>query len=108
MKYFVYILKSEKTGIYYIGCTNNLSRRVSEHNNNKVKSTKNKGPWELKFKEQHSELSSARKRENEIKRWKKRIKIDKLLQQSMAPSSSAGGGSSSGGQSQIWNIIFIS
>jgi putative endonuclease len=31
--YLVYVLKSSKTGKRYIGYTNNISRRLNEHNN---------------------------------------------------------------------------
>ncbi len=31
----------------YIGQTNNLDERLIRHNTNRVKSTKNKGPWKV-------------------------------------------------------------
>ena len=47
--FFTYILQSEKSGRLYIGQTGNISQRLTYHNNGKVKSTKNKGPWVLLF-----------------------------------------------------------
>ncbi|MBI2627106.1 MAG: GIY-YIG nuclease family protein [Parcubacteria group bacterium] len=43
----VYVLKSSKTGKYYIGQTNNLSERFNSHNKGKNASTKTGVPWNL-------------------------------------------------------------
>ncbi|MBI2454112.1 MAG: GIY-YIG nuclease family protein [Parcubacteria group bacterium] len=77
--YKVYILKSEVTSKYYIGCTFDLERRVLEHNNGRVKSTKSGRPWLLVYKELFTDLSNARVRESQIKGWKKRIMIERLI-----------------------------
>ena len=42
--YFVYILQSLKDNKRYIGSTNEIQRRVEEHNSGKVKSTRNRIP----------------------------------------------------------------
>ncbi|MBK6912191.1 MAG: GIY-YIG nuclease family protein [Ignavibacteriales bacterium] len=42
--YFVYILQSLKDNKRYIGSTNEIQRRVEEHNSGKVKSTRNRSP----------------------------------------------------------------
>ena len=47
MKYYVYILESEKTGTYYKGITYNLENRLIEHNAGEMKSTKAYRPWRL-------------------------------------------------------------
>jgi putative endonuclease len=44
---YVYVLKSLKSGKWYIGCTNNLRKRFMEHQNNESKYTKGRGPFEL-------------------------------------------------------------
>ena len=77
--YRVYIIKSAKNGKYYIGSTSNLERRILDHNAGKVKSTKSGVPWEIVYNEIHITLSEARSRENQIKGWKKRIMIEKLV-----------------------------
>ncbi|MCL4363698.1 GIY-YIG nuclease family protein [Patescibacteria group bacterium] len=77
--FFTYILKSILTGQYYIGCTNNLKRRLDEHNKGLSKYTRNKRPWVLKYKEEYSSLIKARRREKQIKSWKKRQAIEKLI-----------------------------
>jgi len=45
--YYIYILKSTKDNGIYIGQTNNLERRIFEHNNGKVSSTKSRRPFEF-------------------------------------------------------------
>lgn len=45
--YFVYILKSLKDGNFYIGRTNDLERRLGEHNRGRVRSTKSRRPFIL-------------------------------------------------------------
>lgn len=77
--YFIYILKSEKNGKYYTGCTNNIEERMKQHNSGFSKYTKNKGLWILVYKEQFDNLVNARRRERQIKSWKKRRAIEKLI-----------------------------
>ncbi|OHB56929.1 MAG: hypothetical protein A2173_06835 [Planctomycetes bacterium RBG_13_44_8b] len=65
--YHVYILQSLKTGKLYIGQTNNLIRRIEEHNNGYGKYTRQNGPWILLYRESHPSRSSAMKRERHLK-----------------------------------------
>ena len=78
MKFCVYILKSAMNGSYYIGSTENVEIRLKLHNSGMVTSTKRYLPWHLVYKAEYSDLSSARKRELQIKSWKKRSAIEKL------------------------------
>lgn len=69
MSFFVYILEcSDKT--YYVGSTNNLTKRIHEHNTKKngAHYTKIRRPVILRYSEEHKTLSMARKREAELKR----------------------------------------
>jgi putative endonuclease len=68
--YYTYILKSEKTNKLYIGHTENLERRLFEHNSNQSKSTRNKGPWKLIFKKEFESRSDAMKFELKSKNIK--------------------------------------
>ncbi|MDI6765995.1 MAG: GIY-YIG nuclease family protein [Bacteroidota bacterium] len=43
--YYVYILKSLKDGKKYIGLTNEIDRRLKQHNNGEVSSTKSRRPF---------------------------------------------------------------
>jgi len=47
--YFTYVLKSHKDDKLYIGYTENLDKRILEHNSGKVKSTKYRIPFELVY-----------------------------------------------------------
>lgn len=79
--YYVYILKSLKDSRYYVGCTNNIDKRLKQHNSNSGinRYTKGKGPWKVVYNETHDSLSEARHRERQIKSWKKRRAIEKLI-----------------------------
>lgn len=76
--YYVYILQ-EKGGKYYIGCTDNIERRIKEHNSGYSKFTKAYKFWVLKYSEKYKSLKEARERERQIKKWKKRIAIERLI-----------------------------
>ena len=45
--YYVYILLSSKSHIFYFGSTNNLEKRLELHNEGNVSSTKSHIPWKL-------------------------------------------------------------
>jgi len=68
--YFVYILKGRKTGSHYIGSCGSIETRLQDHNSNQVRSTKNKGPYELIYKEEFASKREALKREKQIKSYK--------------------------------------
>ena len=46
-KFYVYLLQSERSGIFYIGQTEDLAIRLKRHNNGLVSSTKKNTPWKL-------------------------------------------------------------
>ena len=66
--FYIYILKSEKDSNLYIGSTNNLSRRLAEHNEGKVRSTKARRPFELRYYEAFYKEEDARHREWSLKK----------------------------------------
>jgi putative endonuclease len=77
--FFVYILEcADKT--LYVGSTNNIEKRLEQHNNSKAGAhyTKIRRPVHLKYYEKFATLGEARKRESEIKSWKREEKL-KLL-----------------------------
>jgi len=47
--YYVYVLKSRKTKLLYIGYTIDLKRRFAQHNNCENRSTKSGVPWKLVY-----------------------------------------------------------
>ena len=68
--YYVYILKSLKDDKHYIGFTENLERRIKEHNEGKTKSIINRRPFKLIYSEKYDNLDDAIKREKKIKSYK--------------------------------------
>ncbi|HLY63278.1 MAG TPA: GIY-YIG nuclease family protein [Terriglobia bacterium] len=73
-----YILRSQSSGRFYVGSTENLRRRIFEHNNNRTPSIKNRGPWELFYSESFPTRSEAVRRERHIKSMKSRGYIESL------------------------------
>lgn len=65
--FYVYLLRSMKNGSLYIGHTNNLSRRLLEHNSGANQSTKNRGPFDLVYYEAYKALEDAKHREEMLK-----------------------------------------
>lgn len=77
MQHIVYILEcSDKS--FYVGCTNDLQRRLWEHNNSKrgAHYTKIRRPVTLLYSEQFQTLKQARGREAEIKTLTRKKKLD--------------------------------
>jgi len=79
--FYVYIIKSKRDNSVYIGYTEDLRKRLKEHNSKQNKSTKNKAPFELIYYEAYKSKSDAKFREDNLKRFaqaytqlKKRIK----------------------------------
>ena len=76
--YFVYVLYSEKAKCKYTGYTEDLMRRLSEHNQGLLgKFTKGKGPWVLIDQEEFTTKKEAIIREKELKTVKGRDFIKK-------------------------------
>lgn len=66
--YYLYILKSKVDKNLYIGSTNDLRRRLTEHNSGKNRSTKARAPLELRYYEAYFNEKNARHREWSLKR----------------------------------------
>ncbi len=80
--YTVYILKSLAQKRFYIGHTENISNRLSQHNKGKVKSTKGYIPWKIVHTENFITRSDAYRREQQIKKFKSGILFKKLTESS--------------------------
>lgn len=65
--YYVYILKSLKDGKLYTGVTQNLNRRLIEHNIGKNRATKHRRPFTLLHYECYETRAQALKRERYLK-----------------------------------------
>ena len=77
MTYFVYMVKCNDES-FYTGCTNNLEKRLVEHNNSKrgAHYTKVRRPVKLVYSELFETLLMARRREAEIKSWSREQKLE--------------------------------
>lgn len=79
MKYYVYVLRSKKDGKRYIGITNNIKRRINQHNAGRVLSTKSRIPFNQEYIEEFLYRSTARDREKYFKTAAGRRFLDKLI-----------------------------
>ena len=77
--YYVYILRSLKTGKLYKGYTENLKDRLSKHNSGGVSSTKSSTPWEIIYYEAFVHKTDALREEKFLKTGKGRERIKLLL-----------------------------
>jgi putative endonuclease len=77
----VYVLQSEATGKFYIGSAEDLPSRLAEHQRGHSPYTRNRGPWILKYSEEHSILAEARRRERQIKSWKSHRLVQEPIDQ---------------------------
>jgi len=68
--YYVYLTKSKKDNKSYIGLTNDLRKRLMEHNQGLSKSTKYRRPWALVYYEAYASLKDAQTREQKLKKFK--------------------------------------
>jgi len=82
--YYLYILYSENSDKYYVGQTNNISRRLFEHNNSRRNSyTSKHRPWKIVATfELGNDRGYARKVEFKVKGLKSRDIIFDLVKHS--------------------------
>ena len=69
MAYRVYVIRN-RMGKFYIGLSDDIGRRINQHNVDHSKWTRGKGPWTLIWQSEEMNLSSARKLELLLKRQK--------------------------------------
>ena len=75
-RFFVYILSNRRNGVLYVGVTNDMVRRISEHKSNVVPGfTSNYGVMRLVYFEEYPSILEARARERTMKRWHRGWKI---------------------------------
>ncbi|HEX2225764.1 MAG TPA: GIY-YIG nuclease family protein [Candidatus Binatia bacterium] len=65
--YYVYVLRSKKDRKLYTGCTGNLKKRLLEHANGTVRSTRSRLPFELVYYEASRGIDDALRREKYLK-----------------------------------------
>ena len=78
--YYVYIMTNKYRTTFYIGVTNNLKRRVSEHQSNKENKPKSfTGRYfltDLIYFETFTWIQNAIPREKELKKWSRKKKLN--------------------------------
>ena len=75
----VYIIQSQTSNAFYIGVSTDVLKRVTEHNSGKTKSTRNKGPWILRFAQKYDSLQQARDIETKLKKLKRRDYLEQII-----------------------------
>ena len=66
--YYVYLLRSLKTGRLYLGWTTDLHRRLCQHNEGASQATRNRGSYELIYFEAYRHSAEAMAREQSLKK----------------------------------------
>lgn len=67
MIYFVYAIKSINKNYIYVGLTNDLNRRISQHNQGKEKTTRPYAPFQTIYTEKFPNRILARAKEKYLK-----------------------------------------
>ena len=75
----VYILYSKFLDSYYVGYTSDLGERLRRHLSNHKGFTSRAKDWKIVYAEIFQEKSKALFREREIKSWKNKFSIEKLI-----------------------------
>jgi putative endonuclease len=80
LMFHLYILFSSTKNKYYVGSTgDSLEERIRKHNTNHKGFTGGIGDWTLTYFEEYPTKEQALKREKQIKNWKSRKLIEKLI-----------------------------
>ena len=82
MPFDVYVLRSEKDSIRYVGSGADAAERLRRHNKGDYKFTKGHMPWKLIYKEEYNSRSEAVKRERFLKSGQGRKYLDEVLKSS--------------------------
>ncbi len=80
--YYVYILANQFNDVFYVGVTNNLERRITEHQSGLIDGfTKKYRVHKLVYFESCHDVKAAIAREKQLKNWnreKKRFLIERM------------------------------
>ncbi|MCD6194891.1 GIY-YIG nuclease family protein [bacterium] len=73
------MLYSQSRNQYYIGSTTDLKRRLKEHKKGKHRFSKTLGKFNLVFVQHFKNIRIARRKEKQLKKWKRRDYIEKII-----------------------------
>jgi putative endonuclease len=76
--FYVYVLRSSKTGRRYVGSCQNLSDRLRRHNAGHSKATRQSIPWILVHSESFSNRAEAARKERYYKTGRGRDELNRL------------------------------
>ena len=79
-KYYFYVLHSEALDKFYIGHTSNLEERLRKHNSNHKGFTGRANDWKRVYTEKYDTKSEAYARERQVKKWKNRNRLERLIE----------------------------
>ncbi len=80
MVFHFYILYSKALDKFYIGHTSEpLEERLRKHLSNHSGFTAKAKDWEVVYFEEYADKSTAYKREMEVKKWKSKVRIQRLI-----------------------------
>jgi len=82
--YYVYVLLSEVDHQFYIGLTNEIDRRLTQHRLGEAPSTKPRRPLRLLYYEAHQSRADALRRERYFKTAKGKTTLRQVLRNSLS------------------------
>jgi putative endonuclease len=77
--FFVYVLLSQKDNNFYIGFSEDITKRLTDHNAGRNTSTKSRRPLELIYYEAHLSKDDALRREAYFKTTKGKSTLKQIL-----------------------------
>ena len=89
--HYVYVLRSQKDGLFYIGSTDDLKSRFERHNKGHVPSTRPRRPFELIFYEAYRSDADAMRRESYLKTTKGKATLQVMLREFLNKASDTDG-----------------
>ncbi|WP_438989067.1 GIY-YIG nuclease family protein [Polaribacter sp.] len=81
MEFYVYILYSRLLDRFYIGSCKDVKNRLAKHLSNHKGYTSRTKDWEIMYSEKFESKIEAEKREKQIKNWKSKQMIIRLIAQ---------------------------
>jgi putative endonuclease len=76
--FYLYVLRSEKTGRRYVGSSQDVDSRLQQHNSGQSLATKHGAPWKLIHQEAFMTRPEAVRRERVYKTGRGRDLLDRL------------------------------
>jgi putative endonuclease len=82
MSAYLYVLRSASRNRHYIGATNDMRRRLDEHQRGQTSSTRTGRPWELIWLVEFANIKQAKYIERALKALKSRVFLEEMIKNS--------------------------